>query len=177
MISVLEYAAGILLAIFVAVVAIELAGWSKPAAQAMIRWAASRLPETKRERWHEEWLADLDHVEGRPLLVLAHAACASLGAVRLARELRPSVDVSRNREGKRDKGEALSDVLLLALEDPVGFGAGVAYDLLLSGLEKTGFVPRDRVQEMIWRSLRAGSFVLFLPLLPARYIAHRATKT
>jgi hypothetical protein len=84
MIGILEYLAGLLLVVFLGLVAIELAGWSPVVARWIVRRAARRLPNLERERWLEEWYCDLDAVGGRPLTVLMHG----LGILRASAGMR-----------------------------------------------------------------------------------------
>jgi hypothetical protein len=67
----------------------EALGWLPYLTRRIITSAAMRLPDDHRERWHEEWLADLKELDDRPLTAFAYAVSVATSAGSLARELRP----------------------------------------------------------------------------------------
>ncbi|MDQ3822120.1 MAG: hypothetical protein M3321_02630 [Actinomycetota bacterium] len=68
----------------------EFAAWLPHIARWIVARAVGRLPPSQRNRWLEEWRADLAQFEHRPLAGLLHAIGIALGARAVARELTPA---------------------------------------------------------------------------------------
>ena len=75
-----------------ALVAAEVIEWCGPAQRALLRLAAAKLPEGHRERYLEEWTAELEALPGGPLNRFRYTIWLVIGgASRLASELPPQV--------------------------------------------------------------------------------------
>lgn len=73
MASLVPFVLGIAATIATALLVAEIKGWLSPVGCWIVRLAARRLPAPHSERYREEWLAELDAVEDRPLTTLLYA--------------------------------------------------------------------------------------------------------
>jgi len=78
----------LLLTVLAALVGAEVIEWCGPAQRALLRVAAAKLPEGHKERYLEEWTAELEALPGGPLNRFRFAIWLVVGgASRLAGEL------------------------------------------------------------------------------------------
>ena len=75
----------LVLGIVVSLLVVEFTDWCPSIAAGLVRLAARMLPESERDRYREEWLAEVETVPGR-LTRIVKAACllAGIPALRLA---------------------------------------------------------------------------------------------
>jgi hypothetical protein len=80
----------LLLAVVQQVAAEEASGWMRVLARWLVRRAASRLPARSRERYEQEWLAELLSISDRPVTGLVFA----IGVRRSARQTGAELEAS-----------------------------------------------------------------------------------
>src|SRR4051794_20725118 len=76
------------------VAADELKGWLALIAGGLVSLAVARVPEGERDRYREEWLAELLAYQPRPLSALAFAIRVRLGVRELVKELPSAIEPS-----------------------------------------------------------------------------------
>ena len=74
----------------------EAAGWAPHVARQVVRTAADGLPAEYRDRYREEWLAEVGTLSDRPLTALITAFSIARNARRLAQELAPATQPVAN---------------------------------------------------------------------------------
>ena len=133
----------------------EAEGWLRHLARGLIEGGCDRLPPAERERWREEWLADLAAYADRPLSALRFAVRTRLAARAVSRELAvPQAAPARTRKTPSDPAAAIAssaagafaslDRLRVLLRDLLrAIGVTESLDVMTGILAKTNFVIRE----------------------------------
>jgi Sigma-70, region 4 len=79
----------LLLRVVASVLADEAKGWLVQLGRALLGSAARRLPESQRDRWSEEWMAEHEAKRDRPITALVFAASIRWHAGQMATALGP----------------------------------------------------------------------------------------
>ena len=92
-------------ALMISLCVVEARGWILPLCRWCVRRAVLRLPESRRERYLEEWTAHVQDLSERPITAIVWALGTRHGARKVRREMAAeSVDLLRKGRPRRRRG-------------------------------------------------------------------------
>jgi hypothetical protein len=150
----------------------ELTGRVPALCEALIELAVKRLPEPSRERYREEWQADLLQMRSTPLSAIKHALLVGIGAGSMRAQL-AARDRARSIRDARRAGLLILEEVQFARTRTRRSHAGP----LVEWQEVIGAIRRDGAPESVEEPLEQANVRFAALLAPAQPSSVRALQT